>query len=223
VVAARAQDDVNRLSATGTPVVVAHLLDTAPPATPTGARATLESAAHVHLRWSANAEPDLAGYFVYRALDVNGPYVRITAAPVVATEYVDASPPDTLAVWYGLSAVDATGNESARSASLRMYLQGAGIDAWDVSTPYPNPCPVGGVATLPLAVPAAGPYDAMVEIQDAAGQHVRTLRVANATPGAYSLAWDGRNDAGRTCAPGVYHAWLKAGGQVKLARMLRTP
>src|SRR5262249_62227876 len=105
----------------------------------------------------------------------------------------------------------------------RACLRGGEITAWGVPTPYPNPCPVGRVATIPLAVPAAGPYDALVEIQDAAGQHVRTLRVTNATPGSYALAWDGRNDAGRACAPGVYRAWLRANGQAKLTRMLRTP
>jgi chitodextrinase len=219
--AARARDDVNRLSGVGTPLMVGHLLDTAPPATPTGASAALESPAHVRLRWAANSEPDLAGYVVYRALDASGPYAQVTASPIVTTDYLDSSPPDTLAVWYALSAVDATGNESARSTSLRVYLRGG--EAWDVSTPYPNPCPVGGVATIPLAVPAAGPYDALVEIQDAAGQHVRSLRVTNVTPGSYALAWDGRNDAGRVCAPGVYRAWLRANGQAKLVRMLRTP
>jgi hypothetical protein len=62
-----------------------------------------------------------------------------------------------------------------------------------------------------------------VEIEDGAGQHVRTLRVTGATPGAYALAWDGRNDAGRVCAPGVYRMWLRAAGQAKLVKMLRTP
>jgi hypothetical protein len=52
---------------------------------------------------------------------------------------------------------------------------------------------------------------------------VRTLHVNGAPPGAYSLAWDGRNDAGRACAPGVYRVWVRAGGQAKLTKLLRTP
>ena len=62
--AARARDDVNRLSAIDTPLMVGHLLDTAPPATPTGASAAVEGGANVRVRWSANSEPDLAGYHV---------------------------------------------------------------------------------------------------------------------------------------------------------------
>jgi len=220
---ARARDDVNRLSAVDTPFLVAHLLDTAPPATPTGATAAVEGGTNVRVRWSANSEPDLAGYHVYRALAAGGPFARLTTTPIATTDYLDAPAPDTLAVWYGVSAVDASANESARSAPLRVFMHGAGIEAWDASTPYPNPSPVGAAVTVPLAVPGAGPYDAVIEIQDAAGQHVRTLRVTGATPGAYTTTWDGRNDAGRTCAPGVYRLWLRAGDKTKLVRMLRTP
>src|SRR5262245_31970851 len=221
--AARARDDVNRLSGLDSSIVLGHLLDTAPPATPTGATAAVETGLNVRVRWSPNGEPDLAGYLVYRALAAAGPFVQLTPAPIATNDYLDGSSPDTLAVWYGVSAVDATGNESARTAPLRVYLRGAAIRSWSASTPFPNPAPVGADVTVPLEVPAAGPYDAVVEIQDAAGQHVRALRVTNATPGTNALVWNGRNDAGRVCAPGVYRAWLRVGGESKLVRMLRTP
>jgi hypothetical protein len=221
--AARARDDVNRYSTVGTPLGVPHLLDTAPPATPAGLRATVPSPPSVHLQWNPNSEPDLSGYLVYRSLDPLGPFAQLTGSPVAVSDYTDGSAPDTVSVWYEVSAVDATGNESARSAPLRVFLRGAGITAWNVSTPYPNPSPVGADVTLPIDVPPSGPYDATVDIQDAAGQHVRTLRVTGAPPGTYALRWDGRNDAGRACAPGVYHAWLHAGDARKLARFVRTP
>jgi hypothetical protein len=221
--AARARDDVNRLSAVDTPLFVAHVLDTAPPATPTGTVAAVEGSANVRVRWSANSDADLAGYMVYRALATTGPFTRLTSTPIVTTDYLDAPAPDTLAAWYSVSAVDAAGNESARGAAVRVFLRGVGISAWDASPPYPNPSPVGTSVTLPLSVPPAGPFDAIVEIQDGAGEHVRTLRVTGAAPGAYALAWDGRNDAGRNCAPGVYRAWLRTDGQAKLVKLLRTP
>jgi len=221
--AVRARDDVNWLSGLGASVQVPHLLDTAPPSTPTGASAAIEGGVNVRVRWSANSEPDLAGYLVYRALAAGGALTRLTSSPIAATDYLDAPAPDTLSAWYAVSAVDASGNESAQSAPVRVYLRGGGIAAWDASTPYPNPSPVGTTVTMPLMVPGAGPYDAVVEVQDAAGQHVRTLRVTGAAPGAFALSWDGRNDAGRVCVPGVYRAWLRAGGQAKLVKMLRTP
>jgi len=92
-----------------------------------------------------------------------------------------------------------------------------------IATPYPNPSRIGSSVTLPIVVPPEGPFDALVEIQDAAGQHVRTLRIANANPGALPLVWDGRNDAGRATVPGLYRAWLHAGDRRVLARLVRTP
>ncbi len=221
--AARARDDVNHVSTVPTSLFVVHVLDTAPPATPGGLSGTVEPVRDVRLRWNANAEADLAGYHVYRALTQGGTMMRLTAAALTATEFLDTTTPDSLAVWYSLSAVDGAGNESARTAPYRVYLVGGGIAAWDLTTPYPNPSPVGGSVTLPLAVPAGGPYDATLEIQDSAGQRVRTMSVRGAAPGPLALVWDGLNDAGRATAPGVYRVWLRAGDTRKLTRILRVP
>ena len=221
--AARARDDVNHESALSKVLLVGRVLDTTPPGAPTGLAAALEPVRNVRLRWSANPEPDVDGYHVYRALTASTPPVRLTGTPVAATEYLDSATPDSIAVWYALSAVDFAGNEGARTPLVRVFLTGAGIMAWDLEAPFPNPSPVNGSVTLPLEVPPSGPYDATVEIQDSAGQRVRLLEVRDLTPGPAALVWDGRNDAGRATAPGLYRAWLRAGDTRKLARILRTP
>ena len=221
--AARARDDVNRLSGLSGSLAVPRMLDTAPPATPTGVSATVEPVRNVHLHWTANSEPDLAGYHVYRSLTASGTLTRITTSSVAANDYLDSAAPDSVSLWYAISAVDATGNESARTARYRVYLAAAGISEWNVSAPFPNPSPVGGAVNIPIEIPASGPYDATLEIQDAAGQHVHTFYIRNAAPGPYVINWDGRNEAGRTTAPGVYRAWLRAGDTRRLARILRTP
>lgn len=188
-VAARARDDVNRVSALAPALLVPHLLDTAPPATPSGL-AGAPGSGGVQVRWAANSEPDLAGYHVYRALAAQGLFARLTPSPTPANEFLDTTAPDTVSVWYAVSAVDVNGNESARTASARVFLQGGDIASWNVSTPYPNPSRAGDPVTLPVSVPASGPYDAILEIQDAAGQHVRTLRITNAAPGPLAIVWD---------------------------------
>lgn len=221
--AARARDDVNWPSGVATSLFVQHLLDTAPPATPGGLSGTVEPVRDVRLHWTANSEPDLAGYHVYRALTAGGSQVRLTGSPVSSNQYLDNTTPDSVSVWYAVSAVDATGNESARTSAQRVYLVGTGISTWDLSAPFPNPSSVGGGVTLPLEVPAAGPYDATVEIQDSAGQRVRTLSLRGVAPGPLTIVWDGRNEAGRGTAPGVYRVWLRAGETRKLVRILRTP
>jgi chitodextrinase len=221
--AARARDDVNRESALSTPLAVPRALDSAPPAAPAGLTARVEATRDVSLRWSANAEPDLAGYHVYRALTAGAPAARLTALPVALTAYLDDATPDSVAVWYAISAVDAVGNEGARTALQQVYLSAAGIAAWEILAPFPNPSRVGDPVTIPLEVPGAGPYDATIEIHDAAGQRVRRLELRGAVPGPNPLTWDGRNDAGRATAPGLYRAWLRVGDSRRLARLVRTP
>jgi hypothetical protein len=221
--AARARDDVNRTSGLTGSLQVPHLLDTAPPAAPAGLSASNEAGTGVHVQWTANSEPDLAGYHVYRAVSASALFTRLTGSPVTTNSYLDATAPDSVSLWYAVSAIDVTGNESARSAAFRVFLHGGAISNWSLAAPYPNPSRSGGPVTLPLEIPAAGPYDAVIEIQDAAGQHVRTLRVTNATPGPMTLTWDGRNDAGRVTAPGLYRAWLRAGDRRQLARLVRLP
>lgn len=50
----------------------------------------------VALNWTASADV-VAGYHVYRALSLDGPYTRLTVNPVTATSYTDNNPPlDTL-------------------------------------------------------------------------------------------------------------------------------
>jgi hypothetical protein len=221
--AARAWDDVNQMSGLAGSLPVPRLLDTAPPAVPTGVTASVEPVRNVHLRWNANAEADLAGYHVYRSPTATGTLVRITNNPVATNDHVDPSAPDSASLWYAVSAVDATGNESARSARHQVYLAGANIAGWNVLAPFPNPSPLSAPVNIPLEVPAAGPYAATLDIQDAAGQHVRSLQLRDLQPGPYLLQWDGRNDAGRATAPGLYRAWLRAGDTRRLVRIVRTP
>jgi hypothetical protein len=84
-------------------------------------------------------------------------------------------------------------------------------------TGWPNPFRTG----VRLLVAARSPSD--VRIVDASGRQVRALRVPRSplsTP--YSLSWDGRDEAGRQLAPGVYFAALgSAGPTLKLVRVLQ--
>ncbi len=221
-VAARARDDVNRVSAIAPALVVPHLLDTAPPSAPTGVAAVVE-ASGVRLQWDPNPEADLRGYHVHRALAAKGLFARLTTTPVTLESFVDAAPPDTLLAWYAITAVDASGNESARSAAFRVTLSADAPLQWAIAPPYPNPSRVGTPVTLPLTVPVVGSTEVVLDIQDDAGQHVRTIRVVNPTPGTKLVIWDGLNDARRVTAPGLYRVWLRDGARRELARIVRIP
>lgn len=220
--AVRVHDEAGNASALSNVVTVARILDTAPPAAPAGLAGGVEGGG-VRLRWNPNTEPDLAGYHVYRAPASGGPFTRIDAATLAAAEFTDTSAPDSASLWYAVTAVDATGNESARSGAVRVWLRAADVASLLLQPPYPNPSPLAGAVTLPVAVPATGPFDGRVDILNSAGERVRTLELRGLAPGTHLLTWDGRSDGGRACAPGVYRAWLQAGGVSQQVRLVRTP
>ncbi|SDP65668.1 fibronectin type 3 domain-containing protein [Klenkia soli] len=97
----------NRSAATTT--VGATPTDLTPPAVPSGLAAA-RGEQRVTLSWTANTEPDLAGYRVLR----DGREV----ATVTGTSYTDTGLTDDQAYAYRLVAVDTHGNRSAPTASV---------------------------------------------------------------------------------------------------------
>ena len=199
------------------------VLDTTAPAAPLGVSAASQGGGTVQVSWTANAEPDLAGYAVYRALDASGPFVRLNGGLVSGTQYVDATVPGGSATaWYQVSAQDGSGNESARSATIEVSLVGGVLAGWTMEMGYPNPSGAGVVVRLPVVVAGAG-GSAVLEITSSSGQRVRRQALGTLSPGGTELQWDGKNDAGREVAPGVYTAWLIAGGTRVSVRLVRVP
>jgi hypothetical protein len=95
--------------------VVAH--DVFPPATPTGLQAVFSGPGQkpfIDLVWTANSEPDLVGYNVYRRENGSEP-VKINTELVNTPAFRDSDVLPGHRYFYSVSAVDARGNESPRS------------------------------------------------------------------------------------------------------------
>ncbi len=97
--------------------------DTFAPATPSNiviiaTPATADSPAALDLSWSISAEPDAAGYFIYRSEQVGTPGTRITPEMLLAPAFRDTSVAPGRRYYYSVSAVDRQGNESPRSAPV---------------------------------------------------------------------------------------------------------
>lgn len=98
--------------------VFAH--DVFAPAAPRDAQAVYAGALDanqnfIDVTWSPSPEADLAGYNVYRSTD-GRPAERISKAPVATPSFRDAQVAAGHDYAYTISAIDARGNESARSA-----------------------------------------------------------------------------------------------------------
>ncbi|HKQ58094.1 MAG TPA: FlgD immunoglobulin-like domain containing protein [Candidatus Eisenbacteria bacterium] len=215
-------DDVGNWSGISNVIRWDWIFDTAAPAAPLGLAASRQSDGSVRLTWTANGEPDLAGYSIYRRLSATGPFVTLNGSLLTGAQYVDATvPPGTETAWYQLSASDDSGNESARSGILSVSLV-AEVTAWTLEPGYPNPSGPGAQVSIPLVVPSGGGA-ARLEIVNRAGQRVRIVALGALPPGPSLAQWDGRNDSGLDVAPGVYTAWLIAGSTRVSTRLVRTP
>ncbi len=73
-----------------------------------------------------------------------------------------------------------------------------------------HPNPFRDAVTVSFTAPRAG--DASVQVYSVDGRHVRTLAAGASEAGAHVLAWDGRDDAGRRVAPGLYLVRVGAAG-----------
>jgi hypothetical protein len=95
-------------------------VDVYPPPVPEEVVAVAE-AGRARLVWRQSEAPDLAGYIVYRK-GATGDFVRLTAKPIAATNYVDTTVVSGQAYDYRVTAIDQIGNESAPSAEVHVAV-----------------------------------------------------------------------------------------------------
>lgn len=95
--------------------VLAH--DSFPPGNPSGVEAVFSAGAQnsfIDITWTANTEPDLAGYNVYRHTGNEQP-VRVNSELVKTPRFADPGVQRGLKYFYSVTAVDLRGNESGKS------------------------------------------------------------------------------------------------------------
>lgn len=193
--------------------------DTTPPAVPQGLAATLRGGT-VQLTWAADTEPDLAGYNIYRSTSEGGPFSRINSSVETGTSYDDTSPPPSGSSWYQVTALDRSGNESAASGAVSVSI--STTLSIVMSPGYPNPSKLSEQVRIPVAMGMSG-AGVRLDIMDAAGRCVRRIDLGPLGAGNQEIAWDGKNDAGRLVAPGIYTAVLSGHGLSGVERLVRVP
>ncbi len=87
---------------------------------------------------------------------------------------------------------------------------------YELSQNYPNP--FNPSTTIRYAVPQ--PEHVKLDVFNIQGQRVRTLVDAQVAAGQHVVTWDGRDDAGRPVATGLYLYRLRAGERVFRRKML---
>ncbi len=101
--------------------------DTFPPAVPSGLAALAvqleDTPPEIDLSWEPDTEPDLLGYYLYRAPAAGGEFHRLNGNPVPAISFRDQQATVGMRYRYTVSAVDRSGNESAQSAAVEEGLR----------------------------------------------------------------------------------------------------
>lgn len=93
--------------------------DTFPPAVPTGLSA-VPGVDTIELAWARNTDPDFRSYSVYRAVG-DGPFTAL-ATGIGAPAFSDRNVESGMRYRYAISAVDASGNESAQSEKVEAVV-----------------------------------------------------------------------------------------------------
>ena len=81
---------------------------------------------------------------------------------------------------------------------------------------YPNPFNSGTV--IRFALPQS--EEVKLAVYNLAGQRVGTLVKGMRQAGSYSINWDGKDEAGRDLASGVYLYELRAGEKIETRKLL---
>jgi parallel beta-helix repeat protein len=90
--------------------------DTTPPAAPTGLVVSqVPAGGALNLQWSANTEPDLEGYNVYRSTEASGSYMKVNSVLHTSNSYTDSSLLNGITYYYYVTAEDDSDNESPGS------------------------------------------------------------------------------------------------------------
>jgi cathepsin L len=197
-------------------------LTVAPPAV-SGAAVTVMGGGQVRLRWNASADADVHHHVVYRdtaAVFVPAPGLVVARVDHPALEMTESPPPGPW--YYVVSAVDAEGHAGGFSAQ---------VETWGAASAAPGPVvpaalAVAGVRPNPFNprtsvafdVPREG--DVRITIHDLRGRRVCVLVEASLAAGRHETTWDGRDDAGRPAAAGVYLLRLRQGSDVVSAKLV---
>ena len=197
-----------------------YSVDNLPPVAPAPFTGYYVAGQGAFLNWGPNAEPDLAGYRLYRGGSpgfVPGPASLVVAQ--ATTGFFDAGAP---AAFYKLSAVDLHGNESP----FTLLQPGGTTDAPGRTIPREvflapvAPNPVRGAATLRFGLPREG--DVELALFDSQGRRMRVLVSGEQPAGEFDLRWDGRDESGRPIASGLYFVRLRTGGRTITQRLVAT-
>jgi hypothetical protein len=173
------------------------------------------------LIYDSGAPDDAAGLLSSTILAfplINLPWPGITYR--THARFVTRSPFFPRSRWI-TSEAHTSGDFDVQSSGSTTGVPGASIEGARLTGVTPNPARRGTTSRIGFTITRPGRV--VVDVFDVRGARVTRLLEDERSEGPSSVAWDGRDDAGRATAPGLYFAVLSAEGKTWQARLVRLP
>ena len=176
------------------------------------------------LAWTANTEPDVSYYVVYRdtaEVFLPDPAKALATVTHPTTTYVDTPTEDC---YYLIAAVDSDGYAGGYSARLAFSPDGSPV----ADETLPQVLAIRGIAPNPFnpktEIRYDVPRDGWVDLSvfDVRGRKVCDLVSGQQAAGRHSVTWTGRDDRGQSVAAGVYFARVTSSDGTRTAKMVLT-
>ena len=156
----------------------------------------------IAVSWTPSADPDLAGYHVYRAPSPSGPWTRVTVDRTLRIAYYeDRGLAPSTSYAYRVTAIDAAGNESVPSIASTISTNPAQLPGWPIAMAAESTCPVA--------------------IGDVTGDGSKEIVAGDAN--LYAWSWDGtelRDGDGDPTTAGVFSSQVgKVTSAITLAEL----
>jgi hypothetical protein len=172
------------------------------------------------MNWDPNMEADLSIYAVYRGATEGfvPDETNLIGAPA-DTFFVDTEYSPGAEEYYKVSALDIHENESGYALLRPEDISGVGPSVPLITALEQNaPNPFSPETVIWFSLAERGRVS--LRVYDVEGRPVRTLVNNERGPDRYEAHWNGRDDLGRSVAPGVYFYKLEAPGYARTMKMV---
>lgn len=165
----------------------------------------------VSIRWSPKA--DVLSYNLYRKTG-SSPFVRLNTAPLVTTQFHDASAIRGTRYYYQLEEIRSNG---LRYRQPPVEHQAGGMPSWTyLRQNFPNP--FNSSTKIVFGLPEKSRVQ--LRISNLVGQHVATLLDEEREPGEYEVRWNGTQDSGISLGSGMYFIEMRTASSREVRKII---
>jgi hypothetical protein len=195
-----------------------YSLDNLAPFVPQGMVVAYNTGSGNELSWDESLDEDFQYFRIYRGTDPDFTPSEVNLVhSTVSTEWNDPEY-DGWMVYYKVTAVDFSGNESDPASPKTTTGIGEKIFPRKFALYQNVPNPFNPSTVIKYDVPEA--IRVRITIYDVSGREARTLVDEFKTPGTYEASWNGLNNSSEQMSSGVYLYKIEAGDYVQSRKLV---